>query len=112
MRTISNEEIQLVGGSGFFDDIWDSVSNFFGWNDIQSVEIVGQRMTQSEKNAYDLTENLNAVREAVPSGCTASATMTLPAQSYTSTATVSVTPGVTSQLTNTSPTIVISTTCN
>lgn len=113
MRIISNEELQSVSGSGWFDDVWDSISNFFGGGNsgIQTVEIVGTRMTEGEKQAYDFNQTLTAARDGAPAGCTTSVSITYPGGTHVSTATLGVPSSTTSTLTNADPGTKMESTC-
>lgn len=115
MRIISNEELQSVSGSGWFDDIWvvvtDTFSDLFRSNDIQTVTIVGTRMTDGEKQAYDFNEKLAAARDGAPAGCTTNVTVTYPGTSHVSGATLGVPSSTTSTLSNADPTTAFNGAC-
>lgn len=115
MRIISNEELQSVSGSGWFDDIWvvvtDTFSDLFRSNDIQTVTIVGTRMTEGEKQAYDFNQTLTAARDGAPAGCTTSVSITYPGGTHVSTATLGVPSSTTSTLTNADPGTKMESTC-
>ncbi|MFC0351706.1 hypothetical protein [Undibacterium danionis] len=86
MRLISNEELVLVGGGSTKTTktraVYTPMGDFAGYEEyddgVQEVEIIGNRMTDAEKSAYDLRQYCDAlaregfnnmnVTSAVPSG--------------------------------------------
>ncbi|NIA00766.1 hypothetical protein [Massilia sp. CCM 8734] len=71
MRVISSNEVMAVSGGGGWEDmmklIHETLDGWFG-PPIQSVEIRGVRMTDTQKNAYDMAGVMETYQQALP-GC-------------------------------------------
>jgi hypothetical protein len=107
MRLMTNDELFAVaGGDSLYDQLGNYIMDVGNDSEIQRVEIIGQRMTDAEKRAYDVEQEVAATQSVLPN-CSVDITFNPTSQSSSANAEVGTTGGKvgsTNSLTTSSPT--------